>query len=97
MKKSLITEFNSHSERLKRALISKNYHAVRKLDMERRAIIQALCELALKDQDHEIFCLIEKTIQDTTNHITEINQNIKDLDMLTAKKSKMLQGYQVIS
>ncbi len=94
---ALINEFNSYSERLKRALISKNYHAIRKLDSDRRLILQKLCELALDEKDQGIFSLIEKTISDTTDHITQINRSIKALDMLTAKKSKMLKGYQALN
>ena len=95
--KALITEFNSYSERLKRALISKNYHAVRKLDFERRSVIEKLCSLALEEQNQDIFALLEKTISDTTDHITSINENMKTLDKVTAKQSKMLRGYQTIN
>ena len=97
MRKALITEFHSYSERMKRALISKNYHAVRTLDLDRRLVIQKLCNIALEEKDQEIFSLIEKTIIDTTDQITSINENMKTLDKLTANKSKMLKGYQAIN
>ena len=97
MRETLIKEFHSYSERMKRALISKNYHAVRTLDLDRRLVIQKLCSIALEEKDQEIFSLMENTISDTTDQITSINENIKTLDKLTASKSKMLKGYQVIN
>ena len=93
----LIKQFKSFSERIKRALISKNYTAVRELDVDRRVILEKLCQLALHERDQEIFSIIENTIQHTTNHISEISDQIKTLDIFTAKKSKMLQGYQVFN
>ena len=93
----LIKEFRSSSERIKRALISKNYNAVRELDVHRRVILEKLCQLALNDRDQEIFSIIENTVQQTTNQISEISDDIKTLDGLTAQKSKMLQGYQVLN
>ena len=97
IRERLIKEFHSYSERMKRALISKNYHAVRTLDLERRLVIQKLCNIALEEKDHKIFSLMENTISDTTDQITSINENMKTLDKLTANKSKMLKGYQVIN
>ena len=82
---------------MKRALISKNYHAVRTLDLDRRLVIQKLCKIALEEKDQEIFSLMENTISNTTDQITSINENMRTLDKLTANKSKMLKGYQVIN
>ena len=93
----LIKEFHSYSERLKRALISKNYHAVRTLDLDRRLVIQKLCDIALEEKDQEIFSLMETAISQTTDQISSINENMKTLDKLSANKSKMLKGYQVIN
>ena len=97
MRETLIKEFHSHSERMKRALVSKNYYAVRKLDLDRRLVIQKLCNIALEEKDQEIFSLMENAISDTTDQITSINENMKTLDKLTANKSKMLRGYQVLN
>ena len=97
IRETLIKEFYSHSERMKRALISKNYHAVRTLDLDRRLVIQKLCNIALEEKDQEIFSLMENAISQTTDQITSINENMKTLDKLTANKSKMLKGYQVIN
>ena len=89
----LIKEFRSFSERIKSALISKNYLTVRELDIDRRVILERLCQIALNEEDQEIFSLIETTIEQTTNHISAINDDKKNLDVLTAKRSKMLRGY----
>ena len=97
MRKILMKEFHSYSERMKRALISKNYHAVRTLDLDRRIVIKKLCNIALEEKDQEIFSLMENTISDTTDQIISINENMKTLDKHTANKSKMLKGYQVIN
>ena len=97
MRETLIAEFHSYSERMKRALISKNYQAVRTLDLDRRLVIQKLCNIALEEKDQEIFSLMENAISQTTDQITSINENMKTLDKLTANKSKMLKGYQVIN
>ena len=51
----LIKEFRSFSERIKSALISKNYLAVRELDVDRRVILERLCQIALNEEDQEIF------------------------------------------
>ena len=40
---------------------------------------------------------MENAISQTTDQITSINENMKTLDKLTANKSKMLKGYQVIN
>ena len=97
MRETLIKEFHSYSERMKRALISKNYQAMRTLDLDRRLVIQKLCNIALEEKDQEIFSLMENTISHTTDQITSINENMKTLDKLTANKSKMLKGYQAIN
>ena len=97
MRKTLIKEFHSYYERMKRALISKNYHAVRTLDLDRRIVIKKLCNIALEEKDQEIFSLMENAISDTTAQITSISENMKTLDKLTANKSKMLRGYQVLN
>ena len=97
MREILIKEFHSYSERMKRALISKNYLAVRTLDLDRRLVIQKLCNIALEEKDQEIFSLMENAISQTTDQITSINESMKTLDKLTANKSKMLKGYQVIN
>ena len=96
-REALIKEFHSYSERMKRALISKNYQAMRTLDLDRRLVIQKLCNIALEEKDQEIFSLMENAISQTTDQITSINENMKTLDKLTANKSKMLKGYQVIN
>ena len=93
-REELIKEFKSFSERIKRCLIAKKYDTVRELDRDRRAVLEKLCQTALHEKDQEIFSIIENTVEQTTHHISEINSDIKALDILTAKRSKMLQGYQ---
>ena len=97
MREELIAKFISYSERIKRALISKNYVAIRDLDLARREILEKLCGLAMEEESQEIFSLVERTIEETTSQISSITNDIKSLDMLTAKKSKMLQGYQAMN
>ena len=97
IREELIKEFKSFSERIKRCLIAKNYTAVRELDINRRAVLEKLCQIALTEKDQEIFSIIENTVELTTHHISEIDNDIKALDVCTAKKSKMLRGYQSLN
>lgn len=97
MRSKLISQFLLFSEQIRNALLNQDYSSVRTLDLDRRSVLEELCTLAMKDKNQKIFSIIENAIEENTSQISDINSEIKALDLFTAKKSKMLDGYKAIN